>query len=105
MVDVDVADRAQARTFYMLYFQAETIIIVSSNSESGTEDVRSMKVYMTPLARAKGKTFFLVLPSLLLCAQSTLPSDKDSARHKIREQSFPTRPHLPGPRNVYGRSR
>ena len=57
MVDVDVADRAQARTFYMLYFQAETIIIVSSNSESGTEDVRSRKVYMIPLARAKGKTF------------------------------------------------
>ena len=36
-VGVDVADRVQARTLYMLYFQAETTIIVSSNSESDTE--------------------------------------------------------------------
>ena len=57
MVDVDVADLAQACTLYMLYFQAETTVrsmIVGSNSESDTEDVRSRKVYTTPLARAKG---------------------------------------------------
>ena len=36
MVDVDVADRAQTRALYMLYFQTETTIIVSSNSESDT---------------------------------------------------------------------
>ena len=34
------------------------MIIVSSNSESDTEDVRLRKVYTTPIARAKGKTFF-----------------------------------------------
>ena len=37
MVDVDVTDHVQARTLYTLYFQAETTIIVSSNSESDTE--------------------------------------------------------------------
>ena len=37
---------------------------MSSNSESGTEDVRSRKVYTTPLARAKGMQDILsVLPA------------------------------------------
>ena len=53
VVDVDVADHVQARTLYMLYFQAETTIIEGSNSESDTEDVRSRKVYTTLLARAR----------------------------------------------------
>ena len=43
MVDLDVA---------YIYFQAETTIIVSSNSESDTEDVRLRKVYTTLLAIA-----------------------------------------------------
>ena len=42
VVDVDVADRAHS---IYTCFQAETTIIVSSNSESDTEDVRSRKVY------------------------------------------------------------
>ena len=50
--------------------------IVSSKSESDTEDVRSRKVYTTPLARAKGKTFFQCY--LLLCARSTLHAEQDS---------------------------
>ena len=77
MVDVDVADRAQTRALYMLYFQTETTIIVSSNSESDTEDVRLRKVYTTPLARAKGKTFFWCY--LLLRARSTPHAEQDSA--------------------------
>ena len=66
-VDVDVADHAQAdhaqaRALYMLYFQAETTIIMSLNSESDMEDVRSRKVYTTLLARAKG--ILSVLPAV-----------------------------------------
>ena len=45
MVDVDVTNRMQVRALYMLYFQVETTTIVSLNSESDTEDVRSRKVY------------------------------------------------------------
>ena len=74
-VDVDVADRTHSA--YMLYFQAETTIIVSSNSESDTKEVRSRKVYTMPLARAKGKTFFRCY--LLLRARSTLHAEQDSA--------------------------
>ena len=48
---------------YMLYFQAETTIIVSLNSESDMEDVRSRKVYTTLLARAKG--ILSVLPAAM----------------------------------------
>ena len=66
------------RALYMLYFQAETTIIMSSNSESHAEDVRSRKVYMTPLARTKGKTFFLYC--LLLCARSTLHARRAGQR-------------------------
>ena len=65
--------------YIILYFQVETAIIVSSNSECDTEDVRSRKIYMTPLARAKGKTFFRC--SLLLRARSTLNTEQDSARY------------------------
>ena len=71
----DVADRAQARALYMLYFQTKTIIIVSTNSESDTEDERLRKVYTTSLARAKGKTFFRCC--LLLHAQSALHTEQD----------------------------
>ena len=65
MVDVDVADRAQARALYMLYFQAETMIIVSSNSESDTEDVRLRKVHDVT-SKSKGRdmlSLFSVLPA------------------------------------------
>ena len=55
------------------------MIIVSSNSESDTEDVKSRKVYMTQLARAKGKTFYWCC--LLLRARSTLHAEQDSARY------------------------
>ena len=78
VVDVDVTDHAQARTFYMLYFKAETTIIMGSNSESDTEDVRSRKVYTMPLARAEGKTLFRCC--LLLRTRSTLHAELDSAR-------------------------
>ena len=79
VVDVDVADHAQAHALYMLYFQATTTIIVhvGLNSERDTEDVRSRKVYTTPLARAKGKTFFQCC--LLLHARSKLHAEQDYA--------------------------
>ena len=50
------------------------MIIVSSNSESNTEDVRLRKVYTTLLARAEGKAFFRCY--LLLRTRSTLHADK-----------------------------
>ena len=75
MVDADVADRAQARVLYMLYFQAKTMIIVSTNSESDTEDERLRKVYTMSLARSKGKTFFRCC--LLLRARSALHAEQD----------------------------
>ena len=55
------------------------MIIVSSNSESDTDDVRLRKVYTTPLARAKGKTFFRHY--LLLHVRSTLHAEQDNARY------------------------
>ena len=100
--NVDVVDRAQAGVLYTLYFQAETTIIVhvSSNSESDTEDVRSRKVYTTPLARAKGKTFFRCC--MLLRARSKLQAEQDSARYTRKPRTTPsnttTRPHPPWPR-------
>ena len=55
------------------------MIIVSSNSESDTDDVRLRKVYTTPLARAKGKAFFRRY--LLLRTRSTLHAEQDNARY------------------------
>ena len=55
------------------------MIIVISNSESDTDDVRSRKVYTTPLARARGKAFFRCY--LLLRTRSTLHAEQDNARY------------------------
>ena len=103
-VDVDIADHVQACALYMLYFQAETVIIVSANSQSDTVDVRSRKVYTTPLARVKGKTFFCCYAHGPHCMQSRTVHDIHA--HENREQRFPTRPHLPWPQcavRAYGR--
>ena len=90
---MNVADRARKRAHSKCYIsvEAETAIIASSNSESDTEDVRSRKVYMTPLARAKGKTFFNSVLSAVTRPVHT--ARRAGQRTKNREQRFPTRRH------------
>ena len=56
-------------------------IIVGSNSESDTEDMRSRKIYTMLIATAKGKTFFQCC--LLVRAQSTLHVEQDSTRYMV----------------------
>ena len=91
VVDVDVADRTQACTLYILYFQAETTILMHVSSNSNTMRYGGCEIeegIHDGASKSKGQDILSVLPAVTHPVQTAHGAGQHTIYMKTANSAF-----------------